>query len=170
MRLPLLFTLILLVPTLLADAYIYFRIPTRLRVKGYEIKTRRCFLVSAILSTLLLVACMCFPKRDAEASLIPVMWMLYTWASIYIPKFLYVILDLIGRIPELFKRKAWPVGLYAGLPLAVICFIAMWWGAIAGRRQIMVTEVDVVSDKVPGRLRRFPHSAVFGRACGHMGQ
>lgn len=155
MRLPLLFTLTLLVPALLADAYIYFRIPPRLRVKGHEIKIRRCFLVLAILTTLLLVACMCFPKRDAEASLIPVMWMLYTWASIYIPKFLYVFLDLIGRIPELFKRKAWPVGLYAGLPLASICFIAMWWGAIAGRRQVMVTEVEVVSDKVPAAFDGF---------------
>lgn len=155
MRLPLLFTLVLLVPALLADAYIYFRVPKRFTLKAREIRGRLIYLVSALLTLSLLVVCMCFPKRDAEASLIPVMWMLYTWATVYIPKFLYVIIDLIGRIPVLFKRKEWPIGLYAGLPIALICFIAMWWGAIAGRRQIMVSEVEVVSEKIPPAFEGF---------------
>lgn len=139
----------MLVPALLADAYIYFRIPYRFSIKGHEIKGKRCYLVSAVLTLMLLVACMCFPKRDAESSLIPVMWMLYAWSTVYMPKFIYVAFDLVGRIPCLFRHKAWPTGLYGGLPLAIICFVAMWWGAIAGRRQIMVSEVDIVSDKVP---------------------
>jgi len=149
MRLPLLFTLVLLVPALLADAYIYFRVPERSVLRDHTYRSRRWYLYGALLTNLLLVACMCMPKRDAEASLLPVMWVLYTWSTIYIPKFIYVIFSLLGSIPALFRRKAWPLGLYVGFPLGVVCFTAMWWGAFFGRRQIMVSEVEVVSSKLP---------------------
>lgn len=155
MRLPLIFTLILLLPSLLADLYIYFRVPARIKCRGRELRVRKWYGVSAILTTLLLIACMCMPKRDTESSLLPVMWILYTWATIYVPKFIYVIIDLIGRIPRLFARKRWPTGKYIGIPLAVIVFLLMWWGAAFGRRQIMVSEVTVSSPKIPAAFDGF---------------
>lgn len=149
MRLPLLFTLALLIPALLADIYITFRIPKQITIKGKNRDTRKYYIISAIITILLLVCCICLPKRNAETSIIPVMWILYTWVSIYFPKFIYIIFDLIGRIPELFKKKALPIGKYAGFPLAVICFLALWWGAFFGRKQIMVSEVSISSEKIP---------------------
>lgn len=149
MRLPLIFTLIMLLPALLTDVYIYFRVPVKGKLCGRTLATRKLYLCSAIVTNLLLVLCMCWPKRDADASILPVMWILYTWATIYIPKLVYIVFDLAGRIPQLFKRKARPIGVWAGLPLAIIIFIIMWYGAIFGRSQIMVSEVEIASPKVP---------------------
>ncbi|MCM1006279.1 MAG: metallophosphoesterase [Prevotella sp.] len=149
MRLPLIFTLILLIPALLTDAYIYFRIPKQQIIKGRSFRGRRWYLCGAVITNLLLVLCMCWPKRDADASLLPVMWVLYTWATIYIPKFIYVIVDLIGRIPHIFRQKYLPLGKFIGLPVGIVVFIAMWWGAFFGRTQIMVNEVEISSPKVP---------------------
>ncbi|MCM1319082.1 MAG: metallophosphoesterase [Muribaculaceae bacterium] len=149
MRLPLIFTLILLVPALSADAYIYFKIPEREATAARSFRGRRWYMWGAILTNLLLVLCMCWPKRDADSSILPVMWVLYTWATIYIPKFVYVIIDLIGRIPQLFKRRQWPLGKWVGIPLGAIIFITMWYGAIFGRTQIIVSDVEIASPKIP---------------------
>lgn len=149
MRLPLLFTLILLVISLLSDLYIYFRVPRQIKIRGCVLRSRRWYLYSAIFTNLLLVACICAPKRDGETSLLPIMWMLYTWATIYFSKIFYIIFSLLGRIPTLFKRKTWPLGKYIGFPIALICFFTMWWGALIGRQKIMVSEVEIISAKVP---------------------
>lgn len=149
MRLPLVFTLVLLLFSLIVDAYIAWRIPKARVIKGKNVKVRRSYIISSVIFAALLVVCVCMPKRDNTSSLLPVMWMLYAWSSIYFPKVIYALFDLLGRIPALFRRKAWPLGLYVGFPLGVICFVAMWWGAIAGRRQIMVTEETITSEKLP---------------------
>ena len=149
MRLPLVFTLILLIPSILLDWYIYTRIPRKCAVGGHAFDGRRWYAILSVMTLLLLVVCICMPKRNAEVSLLPVMWMLYAWSSIYIPKFIYVLIDLFGRLPRLFKRKAWPSGKLVGLPLAALLFLAMWWGAICGRCRIMRTDVEIVSEKVP---------------------
>lgn len=149
MRLPLVFTLAVLLPALLVDLYIYCRLPKAALLCGRKMGVRQWYLLSVVVTQSLLVLSICLPKRDGEVSILPVMWMLYAWLSVYLPKLLYVLCDLPGGIPLLFHRRRWPLGKYVGLPLAVLCFGAMWWGAIFGRRQIAVNEVEIVSEKLP---------------------
>lgn len=150
MRLPLIFTLALLLPALLIDLYIYLRIPKAVTLNTHSFKARLWYMFSALITQSLLVLSMCMPKRDGDASIIPIMWMLYTWFSIYLPKLLFTLFDIAGAIPLLFHRRRWQFCKHAGIVVAVVCFGVMWWGASLGRRQISVNELEIVSAKLPG--------------------
>ena len=65
----------------------------------------------SVLGLLLTVVFM--PKRG-ESSIIPLMWMLYAYISVYIPKLIYVLFSLIGRIPSLWHGKSIKLGKYVG--------------------------------------------------------
>ena len=149
MRLPLIFTLALLLPALLVDLYIGLRLPKIVESGTRKINVRRWYLLSVVVTQMPLLLSICLPKRDSEASILPIMWMLYIWLSIYLPKLIYVLLDLLGSVPLLLHCRRWPVGKYVGVPMAVFCFGVMWWGATCGRRQILVSEVEIVSSKLP---------------------
>lgn len=142
MRLPLLTTLILLIPAVLIDWYIWSRVPRR----GWW---RFAYMVGAFLTNALMVLVICLPKRDADTDIIPIMWLLYVWVTIYFAKFAYCVCSLIGLLPRLWKGRAMPLGRWLGIPAAVVIFCAMWYGALWGRRDIQVTEVTVHSPKLP---------------------
>lgn len=99
---------------------------------------------------IVLVSCISFYPQDKAGSLTPLMWMLYIYFSIYVPKLIYVICSAIGR---LFKSKRRGVrvnyGSMVGLPLAVILMIQMWWGVLFTRNDISVEKVDVESNRLP---------------------
>ena len=101
MRLPLVPVIILIVVNLLVDLYIY-RVCRR---RFTSSRPARIQLWSSVILWGFLVATLCIPRRGgSEGSLLAVMWMLYTYIAFYIPKYLFVIIDLIAKIPCLFKR------------------------------------------------------------------
>lgn len=83
------------------------------------------------------------------------MWLLYGWISVYISKFIVCIFSWIGLIPRLFRRKQWQLGLYAGLPLGCLMFLAMWYGAFMGRYAIDTVEVTIESSRIPKQFDGF---------------
>ena len=103
-------------------------------------------------------ACLCYvvllcvllaPRRSADADIISYMWALFAYISVYGSKIIALLVGVIGYIPKLWKRKPANLLLYAGLPLGVMTFAAIWWGALVTRHKIEVTEVTIVSPKIP---------------------
>ena len=91
----------LFVLSFLIDVYIYSDVRTATRKRG----ARLAYVVSTLLCWSLLVVIMCMPKRSEESDLLPVMWMLYTYLSIYMGKIGYVLCSLAGRFGSLFEKK-----------------------------------------------------------------
>ena len=94
MRIPVLAAVVLFVLSFLIDVYIYSDVRTATRKRG----ARLAYIVSTLLCWSLLVVIMCMPKRSEESDLLPVMWMLYTYLSIYMGKIGYVLCSLAGRL------------------------------------------------------------------------
>lgn len=146
MRLPVLMIIILITGGLLIDTYIYFRLKKRCKSKTPAII--EC--ISAIAMTLMLVVAVCLPRRSGDDStLIAIMWMLFTYATVYIPKALFVLFDLVASIPCIFRHGRWSSLSWCGAALGTMLFIAMWWGAIINRNSMEVKEINIDIDNLP---------------------
>lgn len=153
MRLPLIIGIALIVLTIALDAYIYVRIKRSRR--AYTKLWSRVYLWSTAITLLLTAAVVIWPKRDSELSLLPVMWMLFTWISIYVPKLIFTLASFADYIPRLWHGRPVSAGLYVGLPIGLIVFASMWYGAIWGRRIIDVKEVSIASPRLPAGFKGF---------------
>lgn len=142
--------IVVIVGTVLIDGYLLDDV--RRACRRLSLRNRRLFTglawAQAALCWIALIVSLSMPRRG-EADILPVMWMLYAYLSVYVPKLMVVILSLIGRIPLLLRKRPIRLGLYAGLPLGVIFFAAMWWGALAGRYELQINRVDISSARLP---------------------
>lgn len=146
MRLPLIATLVLLFFAIAIDYYLWRRIK---KVSRRKLWLRIHVVVSIIFNAGLLLV-ICLPKRrGADAGLELIMWALYTYFSVYIPKFLFVIFDAIAALPLLWRRKRWKWLSISGIVIAVAVFLIMWWGALVNRYSIDVRNVDVTVADLP---------------------
>lgn len=147
MRFPLLPILILLVFNALIDVYIYCVAATSSR-KRWPAKVQ---LWSAVALALALVATICLPKRGgSDGEFLWVVWMLFGYLSIYAAKIVYVLGDVISRLPKLWKARRWKWVARMGLVLGIGIFASTWWGALFNRFRINVIEKSVyVSDLPP---------------------
>lgn len=145
MRLFLLPAILIIIVNLLVDGYIY----TVLRKLHRRIPAKIHLILAGILQGTVIVA-LCLPRRSgSEENLLASMWIFYAYLSVYTPKLLFVVSDLLGRIPELFHRKRLKGLRIAGIAIAVITFVTMWWGALFCRFNIDVREVTVYVDDLP---------------------
>ncbi len=147
MRLPLLIGVLLIAISILIDIYIYFSIPRKKLLT--RMPSRLLYGISSVISISLIITVVLWPKRDLESSLLPIMWLLYAWISIYISKLVACTFSWIGLIPSIFHRKKWPLGKYAGLPIGFLIFLAMWYGALWERHNIDVQEITIESARIP---------------------
>ena len=146
MRLPYLFLTILLVVNALIDGYIYLAMRSYLRKRIWS----RIQGWTAILFAALLIVIMCMPVRSASnATLVTVMWMLFAYVSVYIPKYLFFLCDVLSRLPMLFKRARWKWMTGLGVGLGLLTFIAMWWGALVTRLSTDTVEVTFTDARLP---------------------
>lgn len=146
MRFPLLPILIILIFNLLIDFYLW----RRLKKSSYNILWRKLHVVLASICNIALVVVICVPKRSGDnADLSSIMWTIYAWFSIYIPKLLFVFFDLLASIPLIFDRKRLKILDLAGIAIAGVIFIIMWWGALINRYNIDVNRVDVEIEGLP---------------------
>ncbi|MDE6369337.1 MAG: metallophosphoesterase [Muribaculaceae bacterium] len=146
MRLPLFATLILLILDVAIDYYLWRRIkrscknPLWAKLQAY----------SAIILNICLLVVICIPKKKGgDAGLEFLMWSLYAYFSVYVPKYIFCIFDFIAAIPKLFRQKRLNWLSVCGGALAVIVFVAMWWGALINRYNIDVREVEIVIPDLP---------------------
>lgn len=143
MRLPLIVGLLCLLLGCLLDAAAYFSIPCK--HKGL----RKGYLISAVITNALMLIVVSWPKRDADTQLLPAIWLLYAWLSVYLSKIVYTIILGISLLPRVFKRKRWLMVQIAGGVLSVLLFLIFWYGALVGRRLIDVNEVEIQSAQLP---------------------
>lgn len=139
--------ILLIIGSVLIDLYIYFDIR-----RNENASRRRWSLVYAVASLLcwaFLGVCLLIPRRDASTDISFIMWGLYSYLSVYIPKFIFVVCSLLGGLPRLWRRKPLRTGLWAGLPLGIICFVMLWWGVAVTRHDIEVVDIDIYSPRLP---------------------
>ncbi len=140
MRLPIIPLLAFLVLNVFVDTYIYGILKHRFR----SLLPSKIQLWSANALFILILAVICLPKRNcSNGMLMAMMWMLYTYIAFYLPKYLFVIIDLIAKIPCLFKRHRLSWLSITGTVLSVVTFVALWWGALVNRFNIDVKDVEI---------------------------
>lgn len=146
MRLLIVTMIIVLICGLLADAYIWMALRSYFRRRVYA----TIHLVVSALMALMLVSIMLMPVRTgADAVLHCTMWMLYTYISVYVPKFVFMIVDALARLPMLWHRNRSRVCTGIGTVLAVAVFLSMWYGALCNRWRIDVRQVEVPMQGLP---------------------
>lgn len=133
MRLPLILVLPVLLLGIAADIYIYRT------VRSWQLRHARFWkgvlLWSSVLLSLAFAVMIAWPKKAADdAGLTTLMWCLYAYFSIYIPKYIFVIISLICRIPQLFRHKPLPGSRAVPTVLALATFAVMVSGVINTRR------------------------------------
>lgn len=130
----------------------------------YTIARRRCAsavpsrlqLGSTVALYLLLAVALALPRRSGDDSvLLTIMWILFGFLSVYVSKLMFVVCDLIGCLPKLFKRQRWSWMSKTGGVLAVVSFLLLWWGALVNRFNIQVTEVDLPVSNLPAEFEDF---------------
>ncbi len=120
------------------------------RVKAHPRLWWNIELYSAIAITLLLVGAIIVPAgKGADIMLEAKTWLLFGYLSVYIPKFLAVVFDLLASIPRLFGHRRIKALTVTGIVIAAASFLAMWWGALINRFNLQTTEVTVEIADLP---------------------
>ncbi|MDE5684393.1 MAG: metallophosphoesterase [Muribaculaceae bacterium] len=148
MRLPLVLILPVLFIGLLVDWYIARAVGQRCT---HARRFWRAFArITAYIGCATLLALICTPKRSGgDEALRFIMWVLFAYFSVYLPKYLFCIFDLMAKIPQLFRRKRIKALSISGVALACILFFAMWWGALINRYDIDVNRVEISDSRLP---------------------
>ncbi|MDE7145644.1 MAG: metallophosphoesterase [Duncaniella sp.] len=166
MRLPMFPMIMIILVNLLVDSYIYRALKQRCR----SLLPSRIQLWSALALVLLIVVTVALPRRNCSNELLQtVMWCLYTYFTFYIPKYVFLLIDLIARIPQLFGRKRITWLSLAGAVLAVLTFIAMWWGALINRYSIDINRVDVEIADLPEKFNGYTIAQISDLHVGTYG-
>lgn len=145
MRLPVIMMSLLFIMNFCAD-FIIWRDVKRSFKNRWQTKVVIALLLS--IWALLIIAVLS-PRRDAGADLQPIMWMLYTFLSLFIPKLLYALFSLLSRVSLFWRAKHLSVLKYIGGVLSIVSFVAMWWGALVTRNNIEVTRQTIEFEKLP---------------------
>lgn len=147
MRIPVAAAVILFLFSFLTDFYIHKDICGATKRKFWRV----AYLVSSVLCWMLLIAVLCMPRRSEDSDILPIMWMLYTYLSIYVAKMGYVICSLAGRLLKAAGKlnKAVPISRIVGIIAGLALFFSMWWGVLYTRHHIEVTALEISSPQIP---------------------
>lgn len=106
---------------------------------------------TSLLCYAFLIVTLCLPRRDAESDISAVMWMLFTYLTIYVAKFIYLLSSFVGRIIRLGlkMKKGFDPSRVAGVLLGLLFMAMMWVGAVYTRRHIEVTKAEFYSKNLP---------------------
>ena len=152
MRLPFVFIIVLLGISLCVDGYILYDIRSKI-TERLRRKVSVLYIISALLCYALLFAVMCMPVRKESDGILPVMWILYTYLSIYVSKIVYLVFSIIGRIAGIYikrvKRKRKDYIARTGIVIACLTFMTMWTGVFYTRHHVETKRVEVFSDRLP---------------------
>ena len=146
MRLPILMMIITILINGVVDYFLFKTIKNRISKSVYA----KCYAWLSVFVTLALIVTISLPRRTGtNESLVFIMWMLFAYFSIYIPKYIYIVCDLVARIPLLLKKQRIKWVSKTGIILGVVSFCLMWWGALVNRFNIDVNEVEVPISSLP---------------------
>lgn len=155
MRLPIMMILLSYLLLILTDLYIIKDLKKFSGVKKLKSESEgnkiwwKIYAGFSILILIVLTIAISLPRRNASEDISGIMWLLFTVTTVITSQIFYVIFSVLGRIPQIFKGRRINTGLWLGLPCGIIVFIAMWWGALVGRKQIEIVNVSITSPKLP---------------------
>lgn len=105
---------------------------------------------SSLFFIIFIIVTVALPRRSgSDAVLLAVMWMLYTYLSVYISKYVFCIISFIGLIPRLWRGKRWKAMNIIGSVAAIAVFVTMWWGALINRTRYQIKEVVIEFADLP---------------------
>lgn len=140
MRFPLFPALLFLLVCIATDRVIYKEI-VGLKGRGF---LSGAYKLIAILLTFLYMVIVCMPKRNgSDAGLRFVMWGLFSYLTIYIPKIIFLIFQALSLVPTIFHHKRLRIFNIVGGIVAGGVFAVMWWGALYNRTNIEVKNINV---------------------------
>ena len=136
-----------MIPILLAiiinagiDALILFYLRKALKPKWVQI----IHLVASFLLMTLIIVAIALPRRSIDNDgLCAIMWMLFSYFSFYIPKYLALIAHAFMWGGGLIRKKTPKYSGIIASAIAVITFIAMWWGALITSKSVEVKRVEM---------------------------
>lgn len=147
MRLPLPAIIALFALSILADIYIWKDI--RQGKSRNRWAWSNAYAISSFLLWIFLGVTVAMPRRSLDGGVYAVMWMLTVYLSIYIPKAIYCIVSLLGRIPRLFGCPRWRWINYVGAAAGIAGFGLIWHGIIYTRTHAQTVDVTMTSAKLP---------------------
>ena len=128
------------------DCYLYFAIQ-RLALRRFWSELQ---LWSAVLCLLVIIGLFVAPKKSiSEEGFRVLMWIIFVLCSIYVPKAITVIFDLVSSIPKIWSAGRWIWLDYTGVVLASLSFLMMWWGAFINRYRLHIKDVDIEITSLP---------------------
>lgn len=140
MRIPLILLTVVIIICVALDLFIWRR--ARADKSHPELYSRLHVIIAAV-SYLVLAVAVAMPRRGGdEGDLAAIMWMLFSFASLYFAKAVYVVFALAASLPRLWGARRWKWLDAIGCVLAVLLFGGMWWGALVNRFRIDMREVD----------------------------
>lgn len=146
MRLPIILMLSVIVIDLLTDYYLWRVFYTRLKNKIFA----KTHVIVSILLLLYLVVIIALPKKSgSDSSLLSLMWMLLIYFSVYLPKYIFILIDIIASIPKIWKGKRWKYVSIFGIIISVLIFVSIWWGALVNRLSLNVEYVEINVPTLP---------------------
>ncbi len=152
MRIPLLFLITVIVLSLLVDGYIYIMVRRRCVSKV----PARLQLLSAVLLYMALIVGVSMPRRSGDdGSLLFIMWVLFGYMTFIMPKLVFVVVDAVALLPVLWHGRRWRWLSLTGGVIAIVAFLAMWWGALVNRFRVDVREVDFEFPHLPAAFDGF---------------
>ena len=153
MRIQWLPLIIALVANIACDYYIYAKL-----AKAFA-QQRWVKLSHSILSALLLIyviVAVALPRRSIDNNgLVAIMWMLYSYFTFYVPKYIGIIIYWIGLIPSLLQKRKTAkskVPSIIATATGLLIFITMWWGVLITRYDYEIKEVTLEYDNLPERF------------------
>lgn len=146
MRIPVLPLVFLFIASFLLDLYISLDVRQIWKKRGVAI-----YWITAILCYAVLIVGISLPRRDADSGIGSVMWLLFTFCTIYIGKIIYFFCSILGRLFRMGTgiRWNWYPSRLIGVVCGLIAIGVMWIGAGYTRHQIEVTHELFQSPKVP---------------------
>lgn len=148
---------------ILVDIYVYRRMRCHHVRRGWCV----AYVVLAVLCGLALPAVVLTPKGIGDDSqLLLLMWTLFSYFTVYLPKYIFTLFSLAGRLAGriLHRNTRW-VGI-AGAVLGAAVFLLMWEGVFFGRFDTRVREVEV---EIPGLPAAFDGYRIVQFSDIHVG-
>lgn len=138
--------IILIVVNVFVDIYIWRCIVNKERKRWPGV----VYAWSSLFFIIFIIVTVALPRRSgSDTVLLAVMWMLYTYLSVYISKYVFCIISFIGLIPRLWRGKRWRAMNIIGSVAAIAVFVTMWWGALINRTRYQIKEVVIEFADLP---------------------
>lgn len=147
MRIPLIALIGILLGSVLIDLYIYNDIRKNTGRKIW----RRLYAFFSLALWIFIIVTLSLPLRDAGESILPVMWMLYSYLTVFASKLVYIFFSVCGRLFRFVVRNDYMAHTFrwVGFICAIAVFLIMWFGIWETRYNIVVERVEIESPKVP---------------------